>query len=73
MVSGMDRQKPGFIRSLEFFREQVELGRADETLKFDPRSRGNEMSLSNLVEEVIHIVLTRDGSETRLGGLMLHG
>ena len=66
MVSGMDRQKPKFISSLVIFREQIEAGRADETLKLDPRSRGNERSVANLVEEVIHIVLTRDGSKTRL-------
>lgn len=41
----------------------------DETLKLDFRSRGNETSVFSLMEEVIYIILGRDGSHRTLGGL----
>lgn len=69
----MDRHTPSLIRNLAVFREQVEAGRADETLKLDPRSRGNKTSASSLVEEVIHIVLGRDNSHRILQELIHSG
>lgn len=43
--------------------EDVEAGRADDTLGFDPRSCGNEESAADLVEEVIHLFLCCVDSE----------
>ena len=73
MVSGMDRQDPRLIRSLEIFREHVKAGRADETLRLDPRSRGNKASVCSLVEEIIHIFMTCDCSKITLEALMQKG
>ena len=70
MVASKDRQEPNFVKFLEYFKEQVEAGRADGTLKLDPRSCGNGRSAINLVEEVIEIFPSYVDSKDRLEALM---
>lgn len=71
MVSRRDWQNPSFRRSLGLFEEQVEAGRADETLTLDPRSYGNETSAGNLVEEIIRIFLSHVEEEV-IGAFLSH-
>lgn len=58
-----DRQQPPLRNFLTAFMEEVEAGRADETLRIDPRSCGNERSAANLVEEVINLFSSRVDSK----------
>ena len=68
-----NRQQPRLRKFLTAFMEEVEAGRADETLRIDPRSCGNEGSAANLVEEVIHLfsscVDSKDILERCMAGL----
>lgn len=65
MVSKMDRQSPNFKRNFGVFKEHVEAGRVDETLKLDPQSCGNERIAGNFADEITRIFLSHFDSENR--------
>ena len=65
-IGGKTRQLPTFLDLLEAFKRDVIAGRADEALRLDPRSCGNETSAANLVEEVVHLFLCSVASNTIL-------